>query len=169
MEGPYPRAAVSVAVRCLANGTVHYLLVRRGNEPNKGLWSFPGGKLEWGETTVEGAKRELLEETRFHGQNDLTWYAGTYTTADSIIRAEVAMPPKEKETQFHFVIGICFAELTIDADSSPPKAEAADDAADAEWRPLEAIRAMPFRETTPGLLKHVERAESLYLKGALRN
>ncbi len=39
------------------------LLIRRGSEPLKGEWSIPGGKLEVGETLVEGVTRELLEET----------------------------------------------------------------------------------------------------------
>jgi len=40
------------------------LLVKRGAEPNKGLWSFPGGALETGETVEAAAVRETLEETR---------------------------------------------------------------------------------------------------------
>ena len=39
------------------------LLVRRGNEPHAGLWSFPGGHLEPGESILEAARRELVEET----------------------------------------------------------------------------------------------------------
>jgi 8-oxo-dGTP diphosphatase len=167
MDTPYPRAAVSVAVRCLANGQAHYLLVQRGNEPNKGRWSFAGGKLEWGETTVEAAKRELLEETQFQGQDGLAWFAGSYATADSIVMSEETNIQEENRTIFHFMIGVCFAELTIVADSSLPKVTAADDAAEAKWWTMEEIRAMEDVESTPGLLKHIERAEHLYLKGAL--
>lgn len=39
------------------------LLVRRANPPDAGLWGFPGGKVEWGETVEAAAARELLEET----------------------------------------------------------------------------------------------------------
>ncbi len=39
------------------------LLIRRGTEPLKGQWSIPGGTLELGETLMEGAARELKEET----------------------------------------------------------------------------------------------------------
>lgn len=39
------------------------LLVRRGTEPGRGLWSIPGGRLEPGETAAEGAAREVHEET----------------------------------------------------------------------------------------------------------
>jgi len=39
------------------------LLVKRGQEPNRGRWSVPGGTLEAGETVEQGAARETLEET----------------------------------------------------------------------------------------------------------
>ncbi|GAA2180058.1 NUDIX hydrolase [Brooklawnia cerclae] len=39
------------------------LLVQRGHEPSKGLWSVPGGRVEAGETLQEAAAREALEET----------------------------------------------------------------------------------------------------------
>ncbi|MBW0156576.1 NUDIX hydrolase [Sedimentimonas flavescens] len=39
------------------------LLVRRANPPDAGLWGFPGGKVDWGETVEAAALRELAEET----------------------------------------------------------------------------------------------------------
>lgn len=39
------------------------LLVKRRNEPARGLWSPPGGSLEVGETAEAAAEREVLEET----------------------------------------------------------------------------------------------------------
>ena len=39
------------------------LLVRRGREPGRGLWSLPGGRCEPGETAADAAVREVLEET----------------------------------------------------------------------------------------------------------
>jgi 8-oxo-dGTP diphosphatase len=39
------------------------LLVKRGLEPSRGLYAFPGGRVEAGETSEEAARRELLEET----------------------------------------------------------------------------------------------------------
>ena len=39
-----------------------------------GLWVFPGGHLEWGETPLDGATREMEEETcyRCHNLRPLT-------------------------------------------------------------------------------------------------
>jgi len=39
------------------------LLVRRRNPPDAGLWGYPGGKVEAGETPERTALRELREET----------------------------------------------------------------------------------------------------------
>ena len=39
------------------------LLIRRGQEPGRGLWSVPGGRMEPGETAAGAVEREVLEET----------------------------------------------------------------------------------------------------------
>jgi 8-oxo-dGTP diphosphatase len=39
------------------------LLVQRANEPGRGLWSLPGGRVEPGETDEVALAREVLEET----------------------------------------------------------------------------------------------------------
>lgn len=39
------------------------LLVRRANEPGRGLWSLPGGRVEPGESDAVAVVRELREET----------------------------------------------------------------------------------------------------------
>jgi ADP-ribose pyrophosphatase YjhB (NUDIX family) len=39
------------------------LLVRRSIEPRRGLWTFPGGFVDFGEEPAEAAVRECWEET----------------------------------------------------------------------------------------------------------
>jgi 8-oxo-dGTP diphosphatase len=39
------------------------LLMHRNKEPNLGLWTAPGGKVELGESPYETARREMAEET----------------------------------------------------------------------------------------------------------
>ena len=40
------------------------LMCRRNIEPRKGMWTFPAGFMELGETTAAGAAREGLEESQ---------------------------------------------------------------------------------------------------------
>jgi ADP-ribose pyrophosphatase YjhB (NUDIX family) len=42
------------------------LLIRRGREPSRGLWSVPGGRVEPGESDRDAVRREVLEETGLH-------------------------------------------------------------------------------------------------------
>ena len=39
------------------------LLIRRANEPGRGLWSVPGGRVEPGESDADAVVREMAEET----------------------------------------------------------------------------------------------------------
>ena len=43
------------------------LLVKRGTDPGKGLWSLPGGRVESGESVVAAVVREFKEETGLQG------------------------------------------------------------------------------------------------------
>src|SRR4051812_32458108 len=51
--------AVSVAI--FHDG--RFLLVKRGREPSKGFYAFPGGRVDAGEADEDAARRELAEET----------------------------------------------------------------------------------------------------------
>ena len=54
-----PQLAVSAAI--FRDGKV--LLVRRTRSPGKGFYSFPGGRVEFGETLQTALHREVDEET----------------------------------------------------------------------------------------------------------
>ncbi|WP_026360288.1 NUDIX hydrolase [Amycolatopsis nigrescens] len=56
-----------IPVRCVG-GIAHdqhgsLLLIRRANDPGRGLWSLPGGRVEEGESDIEAVIREMAEET----------------------------------------------------------------------------------------------------------
>ncbi|MFW5982731.1 MAG: NUDIX domain-containing protein [Candidatus Brocadiia bacterium] len=56
-------AADTVALRCIHRGAPEILLIKRGCDPYRGSWAFPGGFVEVEEDLVDAARRELLEET----------------------------------------------------------------------------------------------------------
>ena len=97
MQREFPSAPlVGVGAVIVHEGRV--LLIRRGKDPLKGRWTLPGGALELGETLIEGAAREALEETglvvdpvelielidRIHRQDDRVQYH--YAIADYLCR-----------------------------------------------------------------------------------
>ena len=100
------------------------LLVRRANRPDAGRWGFPGGKIEFGETVLTAAERELVEETRIEGQ------------ALRVVTAVEAFDGDETENlRQHFVlIGVLCRWLS----GSPV---ASDDALDAAWFSQAALDA----------------------------
>lgn len=59
MDKQRPKVGVNVIV--IKDNMI--LLGQRKNTAGDGDWGLPGGHLEFGESAIEGAKRELLEET----------------------------------------------------------------------------------------------------------
>ena len=56
-------AALAVLIDHDPDHEPRVLLVQRRNPPDAGLWGFPGGHVEPGETALAAAARELHEET----------------------------------------------------------------------------------------------------------
>ena len=107
------------------------LLILRGHEPGKGLWSVPGGRIEQDETDQEATVREVLEETGLEVTcGPLLGAADRPGLAGSII---------EIRDYYAFVVG---GELS-----------AGDDADDARWvTPAQAAALDYAGQLTPGLL-----------------
>jgi len=57
-----------VASALVLNADRHVLLVKRKNDPYKGMWCLPIGFAELNESIVDAAMRELEEETSIHGR-----------------------------------------------------------------------------------------------------
>lgn len=104
-------AALAVVIR-----ENHVLLVKRKNEPDAGLWGFPGGHVDLGETALAAAARELREETGIIGR-PLRYL----TNIDVIVEAD------KGAVLFHFLL----AAVLCDYVSGDPVAN--DDVSDATW------------------------------------
>jgi ADP-ribose pyrophosphatase YjhB (NUDIX family) len=67
MPEPVPSVDGLPLVPCVGavvhDGVGRLLLIRRGQEPSRGLWSLPGGRVEPGESLEEAVVREVREET----------------------------------------------------------------------------------------------------------
>jgi ADP-ribose pyrophosphatase YjhB (NUDIX family) len=55
------RPVLGAAAVVVHDGRV--LLIRRGQAPDAGAWSIPGGAVELGESVEDALRREVLEET----------------------------------------------------------------------------------------------------------
>lgn len=93
-----------------------FLLVRRGQEPNKGQWSIPGGAQQLGETVFAAAIREVQEETGL----DIEVFA-LVDVVDGIMRDD------QGELLYHYTL------VDVVAESPEGDPVAADDAAAVGW------------------------------------
>lgn len=58
-----PKTAVILAIERKNGGKTEYLFQERLKQPYYGFWGFATGKIRWGETILQTAERELMEET----------------------------------------------------------------------------------------------------------
>ena len=123
---PFDPVFVTGDAVCVSGDKV--LLIKRGQEPGKGLWAIPGGFINSGETIRECILRELMEETKIKvPKKVLNGSMRTVTTFDS--------PNRSSRGRC-----ITHAGLIILDDEEPmPKVKAADDAAEAWWHPISDI------------------------------
>lgn len=68
-DWPRPMVTVDAAVFDIRGDKPRMLLIKRGNEPFKGQWAFPGGFVEIDEELGAAVTRELAEETGLTGVN----------------------------------------------------------------------------------------------------
>jgi thiamine-phosphate diphosphorylase len=128
------RPVAGAAVVCLNGDSV--LLVRRGREPNKGRWSFPGGKIEAGETAREAAARETREETGLR-----------VSVLDVIDVYDAIFPP------FHYCVADYLAVPEGGTALLPQS-----DVLDARWVPFAELGAY---DLTPAMVRVLDRARWL--------
>jgi bifunctional NMN adenylyltransferase/nudix hydrolase len=108
----------------------HVLLIRRGGDIGHGLWALPGGFVELNETFYAAAVRELAEETGF---KTLASTMRAALKASQVFDHPLRSPRGRIVTNaFYFNLG----SIKL------PEICAADDAMEAKWVPLAALRDM---------------------------
>ena len=111
MEGP------RIAVGAVIVRDEELLMVKRGNDPGKGLWSLPGGRVEAGEYLADALRREVEEETGLE-----------VTVGDLVGIFEVVGEP-------HYVVLDFFARAEKEAHA----VAAASDVDEVRWVPLDRV------------------------------
>lgn len=132
----YPKKPL-VGVGILIRQGDKYLLIQRAAEPDKGLWSVPGGMIEIGERSTEAAVREVYEETGLAVE-----ILRILDVIDKIIM-------DENKVKFHFVIVDYIAEYKSGT------LKASSDALNARWVTAEEFRDYELSPTLMVLLKKI--------------
>ena len=139
MKRRYPDApVVSVGAVVVRQGRV--LLAQRGQPPSEGMWTFPGGVVELGETLQDAAAREVWEECGIRVRA-----LEPFIVVDRIFR------DAEGGIEYHYVIVDMLAEWV------EGEVMAASDIRRAGWFSAEELEALPL---TPGVLELAKRALS---------
>jgi 8-oxo-dGTP diphosphatase len=132
-----PQAAVSI---CVVRGG-RALVVLRERQPLQGLWSLPGGRIEWGETLHDAALRELAEEAAVEAEIRML-----LDTVDIIERESAG------NVLYHYVL------TTFGAVWRAGEARAGSDAAEVRWVDEAELEELAM---TPGTGDLIRRAIAL--------
>jgi 8-oxo-dGTP diphosphatase len=126
-----PARRVPCAGAVIKDDVGRILLILRGHDPGKGLWSIPGGRIEPGETGEEAVVREVREET------------GLEATCGQLL-GSVERPGHNDDV----IVIADYIAIVVGGELA-----AADDAADAAWVTPDRLVALDATgELTPGLL-----------------
>lgn len=120
---PHPAVTADCIIFGMDGNAVRILLIKRGAEPFKGKWAFPGGFMNIDETAEECALRELKEETGL--ENVEIEQLHTYTA--------VKRDPRER------VITVAYTGIV-----KLTEVKGGDDASLAQWFPINEIPELAF-------------------------
>ena len=122
-DWPRPMVTVDAIVFNISDGNPKVLLIKRGNEPFKGKWAFPGGFVDMDEELEDAAARELAEETGMTGVKLQQMHTFGKCGRD----------PRGRN------ISVMFIGITKDN-----KIKGGDDAAEAKWFDIDKLPPMGF-------------------------
>ena len=119
------------------------IIIKRANEPYKGQWSIPGGRVELGESLHDAVRREMREETGLEVE------VGPLIDVFERIQVEQPSGPAESghSVRYHFVI------IDYLCTCSGGTLCAGDDAADAKWVTIEELAGYDIRESAVAVIR----------------
>ncbi len=123
------------------------LLIRRKNEPGKGLWSIPGGLVRLGERLDEAVEREVSEETGLRVAAERPIYAFDYVEVDG-----------EGRVRYHYVI-VDYLCRRVGGSLRP-----GGDAKEVRWTRLEDSLHLMLTDGTRKLIEEIRKPFSLVIK-----
>jgi bifunctional NMN adenylyltransferase/nudix hydrolase len=123
---PFPPTFMTVDAVVVQSG--HLLLVERGDMPGKGLHALPGGFLNQNETMLEGAIRELKEETKI--KVPIPVLRGS-------IKDSKTFDAPNRSSRGRTITQAFFIDLGV---GELPKVKGSDDAKHAFWIPFSHIK-----------------------------
>lgn len=126
-NAPFPVTFVTCDAVVLQQG--HVLVIKRKFSPGKGLWALPGGFIKQSETLLNGAIRELKEETRIKVADPIL--------RSSLIDSHVFDFPKRSLRGRTITHAFCFRLKGQEL----PEVKASDDAEGAFWIPFSEVYA----------------------------
>ncbi|MBO7490638.1 MAG: NUDIX hydrolase [Bacteroidales bacterium] len=131
----YPRPALTADIVLFNLDRTELLLIRRGNEPYKDHWAFPGGFFDMTDPNIEyTAARELQEETGLA----------------NIPLQMVYVASREGRDPRGRTVSVIF---TANVDPSTIEPRGGDDAAEARWWPVDALPPLAFDHNE--VLEHI--------------
>ncbi|NRR33326.1 bifunctional nicotinamide-nucleotide adenylyltransferase/Nudix hydroxylase [Oxalobacteraceae bacterium] len=128
-----PYAPVFSTVDAVVVTAGHVLLIQRAAHPGKGLWALPGGFLEQRERVLQGAVRELVEETCLGLLPE--------TVEAALVDVKVFDHP-DRSQRGRTITHAHFFDLKLE---HLPEVDGADDAAHARWVPIAELNGMEDR------------------------
>jgi len=136
----------AVAALVVKENTKEFLLIRRGSEPNKGFWSLPGGKIEFGEPIIEALKRELKEEANVSVENNPI----LISTLDIVGKSQTEIP------SYHYLVIEYLVEISQESAKS---SKAGSDVDQIKWTTFNELHNLS--PLTDNLKEIIEKSLSL--------
>ena len=125
-SAPFPPTFMTVDAVVVHSG--HLLLVKRGDMPGKGLWALPGGFLNQNETMLDGAIRELKEETKIKVP---------VPVLKGSVKESKTFDAPNRSSRGRTITQAFFIDLGV---GELPKVKGSDDAEKAFWVPFNKVK-----------------------------